>query len=1052
MRMLPTRSRFTALGFLLAAGTAALAAPVSAVQAGIAAGAWLQRTPRPLETALQPTLTGIETHADADGRVLFHQVKLDGGGFLVLAPDDTLEPVIAFAPQGSLDPDPENHLYLMLQRDMRTRLDVMVRNRTASGPGAAEAAAFKAQVQWKNLLEAPQALALSVGSVSDVRVAPLVASTWNQGAAGGKLTYNYYTPSAYPCGCVATAMAQLMRFHQWPTTAIGAIPFKVTSDKVAQTLTTRGGDGVGGAYVWSDMPLSPGAATTDAQRKMIGSLCLDAGLSVNMAYAADGSGATTSKVPGALMTTFKYANAFYGYRNMDELSGHGLTDMVQPDLDAGYPVILAITGDGGHAVVADGYGYTGSTLYHHLNLGWGGSDNAWYNLPDIGTFANFNLIHGCVYNAFPSGTGEVISGRITDGAGTPVPGVTVTGGTVTSTTNAAGIYALKGVTAGIQTITATRSGQTYPQAVRITGSSVANTTTTGNLWGVDLVQGGGATPTIAPQPLTQNAKLGGSATFTAGATGQGPLHFQWTKNGAAVGTDSPVYTLASAALADDQAAIGLKVTGSQGSADSVPVALNVVRLFNGDFEKGNQGWDLMDDSVVLSSGYYDMVEPHGGGLWLCLGDWTGPVTDYAMQDIELPDVGKLDLSFWLGIGNKSKTPSSVANTFQVLVLDTNNAVLGTFAPRDNTQAALDASGKVVWNAVGPISLAPWKGRTVRLRLESTQAGATDTGTVFAVDDIALAIGAPGPAVALAQGPRTIATGAQVPFSATVTGFSADNRVDWTVNPALGTFSAARTAGDGTPTLFTAGTAAGTCTVTATPVETGNAATTTLALVDAAAVTVGLAPLAPTTATGQNVTFTSTVTPLTDASVTWTATGGTFSVSGGTTATWSAASAGTYTITATSNGAPSRAASTTVNVLDLGSIALTLTPATAVLRPGGSATFTAGGDLGLGVDWTLTAPATHAETGLASTVTVPSTTPLATATYTLTATHKLATAAKATATITVRGLDLDGDGALGFCDLLTLAGQWGKDASSPANFKGSGTVDDTDLATLLTQLQ
>jgi len=39
MRLLPPRSRFTALGFLLAAGTAALAAPVTATQAGITAGA-----------------------------------------------------------------------------------------------------------------------------------------------------------------------------------------------------------------------------------------------------------------------------------------------------------------------------------------------------------------------------------------------------------------------------------------------------------------------------------------------------------------------------------------------------------------------------------------------------------------------------------------------------------------------------------------------------------------------------------------------------------------------------------------------------------------------------------------------------------------------------------------------------------------------------------------------------------------------------------------------------------------------------------------------------
>ena len=59
--------------------------------------------------------------------------------------------------------------------------------------------------------------------------------------------------------------------------------------------------------------------------------------------------------------------------------------MVNPNLDAGYPVLFGITGAGGHAIVCDGYGYNPSTMYHHLNMGWSGNDDAWYNLPTIDT-------------------------------------------------------------------------------------------------------------------------------------------------------------------------------------------------------------------------------------------------------------------------------------------------------------------------------------------------------------------------------------------------------------------------------------------------------------------------------------------------------------------------------------------------------------------------------------------------------------------------------------------------------------------------------------------
>ncbi len=77
----------------------------------------------------------------------------------------------------------------------------------------------------------------------------------------------------------------------------------------------------------------------------------------------------------------------------------------------------------GHEVIVDGYGYNVSTLYHHLNLGWAGTADAWYNLPTISTgIYNFNSVIECIYNVFPQGSGEIISGRVLDAAGQPVSG------------------------------------------------------------------------------------------------------------------------------------------------------------------------------------------------------------------------------------------------------------------------------------------------------------------------------------------------------------------------------------------------------------------------------------------------------------------------------------------------------------------------------------------------------------------------------------------------------------------------------------------------------
>ena len=143
----------------------------------------------------------------------------------------------------------------------------------------------------------------------------------------------------------------------------------------------------------------------------------------------------------------------------------------------------------------DGYGYNSATLYHHLNLGWAGTADAWYNLPTISAGSyNFTSVIECIYNIFPEGSGEIISGRVLDAAGNPVNGATITatrtgGGSYSATSNSQGIYALAKIpAASTYTITATKPDYVFfPQTVS-TGTSVNGNTAIGNLWGIDFVQ------------------------------------------------------------------------------------------------------------------------------------------------------------------------------------------------------------------------------------------------------------------------------------------------------------------------------------------------------------------------------------------------------------------------------------------------------------------------------------------------------------------------------------------------------------------------------------
>src|SRR5581483_11751290 len=281
----------------------------------------------------------------------------------------------------------------------------------------------------------------SLSSLSDLRVAPLVQSTWNQTTEQGHNCYNYYTPDNYYDGCVATALGQLMRFWQFPTSGIGRVTQTVYVNGQSQSAATRGGDGSGGAYNWSLMPLSPSSAGYNAsQWQMIGALCYDAGVSVNMQYSSAGSGAIMFQCANALQSVFHYSEAQYV---------NNPTDLITPtaaNLAAGCPVLFGISGQSGHAVVCDGFGYDSGTLYFHINFGWDGAYNAWYVLPYLQTPYNFNVVNTIIYNAFPSSTGELLTGRVMSAQGAPIAGVTLvatTGGQgYSATTDSKGYYGI----------------------------------------------------------------------------------------------------------------------------------------------------------------------------------------------------------------------------------------------------------------------------------------------------------------------------------------------------------------------------------------------------------------------------------------------------------------------------------------------------------------------------------------------------------------------------------------------------------------------------------
>ena len=393
---------------------------------------WIETHPAAFGGALGKP-TGDVLTVGTNGTNLFHSVELAGGGFAILSDADGT--MLAFSGEGRFSTENAAPLWMMLLADTGGT----VLGRTPGGApvplvkpahGAPDLPAGISVTKTRTAASAALLTATSVPSQSgleDLRVSPLVHSTWDQKTAGGKNVYNYYTPGNVYCGCVATAMSQVMRMHEHPAESVPAKTKACTYNGVATNLTMQGG-----TYSWSDMPLNPSSSITATQQQAIGKLTSDAGISVHMAYASDGSGAFGAVCAHAFTNTWGYAQSQYWMSGKSGEAADGylpsgeLEDAILANLDAGFPCILGIEGNGsGHAVVADGYGYLDAQRYIHLNMGWSGSCDYWYCVPVSASRYTFSYLSDIVYNIFPSDTGNIVSGRVVSTNGTAVAGATV---------------------------------------------------------------------------------------------------------------------------------------------------------------------------------------------------------------------------------------------------------------------------------------------------------------------------------------------------------------------------------------------------------------------------------------------------------------------------------------------------------------------------------------------------------------------------------------------------------------------------------------------------
>lgn len=166
-------------------------------------------------------------------------------------------------------------------------------------------------------------------------------------------------------GCIATAMAQLMYYHQWPQRGNGIISYSTQNHHIEANLSES-------EYRWSVMsPIYTENSSEDA-KLAVALLMRDCGYSVSMHYDINESGANTASKQW--IYNFDYDK---GIRILPRsmFVDEDWYEIIHTELDNGRPVIYEGADGGGHSFICDGYD---NENYFHYNFGWDGNGNGYY--------------------------------------------------------------------------------------------------------------------------------------------------------------------------------------------------------------------------------------------------------------------------------------------------------------------------------------------------------------------------------------------------------------------------------------------------------------------------------------------------------------------------------------------------------------------------------------------------------------------------------------------------------------------------------------------------
>jgi len=346
-----------------------VASPIDSLQASKVAANFIVRYAEKYEG-----LAFAHKDANVDNTVMYYVFNLKNAkGYVIVVADDACFPILGYSTEGNFD---ANDLPIQLNKWLWHRAKEIAYIKKQGFEANEEI-----KQEWKKL-QNPTAIARTEKTEG---VNPLITTKWNQSPYYNDLCpYDRQAKERAVTGCVATAMAQIMKYHNHPQKGQGIYSY---THEIYGRLSADFGSTT---YNWASM-----TNNVTSRNTAVATLMYHCGVSVEMTYGVESSGADGAVVVSPALTKyFGYDKTSIKIVEKKDYSEANWIALLKSELDAKRPMYyegLGQGGNNGHAFVCDGYD---DNNFFHFNWGWGGRANDYYSIralnpKELGTGAGF---------------------------------------------------------------------------------------------------------------------------------------------------------------------------------------------------------------------------------------------------------------------------------------------------------------------------------------------------------------------------------------------------------------------------------------------------------------------------------------------------------------------------------------------------------------------------------------------------------------------------------------------------------------------------------------